>query len=409
MDKEGRLTNVSSVKMAIFKGGIDQSIRQEVWKYLLGYYGWNSTYKSRVEDRKKKIDDYFRMKLQWKSFSDEQLSNFSALRDRKSLAEKDVLRTDRKHTFFEGSHNQNIKILLDILLTHCMHDFDLGYVQGMSDLLAPILVVMEHEVDAFWCFAGFIKMLGRNFEKDQQAMKNQLLQLQILLTYIDPQLASYLENHESLNMYFCFRWLLIVFKREFNFPDIMKLWEVLWTGLPCKNFHLFVCLAILDSAKSTLMENNFGFPEILKYVNDLSGNIKVDEVLETAEAMYMQLKNSKNLSDAIKKIIGLDASNENDNSFSSPFQPFHPFEVSEKVISSQNKDVVNDKKQTSDEINKCRTAEEILPSANGNVETAFDHMEDIRKPNDEKLNSNKLSECSDENSIEIIDHVNFCT
>jgi len=29
----------------------------------------------------------------------------------------------------------------------------------MSDLLAPILVVMENEVDAFWCFSAFIHMM----------------------------------------------------------------------------------------------------------------------------------------------------------------------------------------------------------------------------------------------------------
>ncbi len=31
-----------------------------------------------------------------------------------------------------------------------------GYVQGMSDLLSPILFVMENEVDAFWCFVSFM-------------------------------------------------------------------------------------------------------------------------------------------------------------------------------------------------------------------------------------------------------------
>ena len=29
----------------------------------------------------------------------------------------------------------------------------------MSDLLAPLLVVMETEVDTFWCFVGFMDMV----------------------------------------------------------------------------------------------------------------------------------------------------------------------------------------------------------------------------------------------------------
>lgn len=65
-------------------------------------------------------------------------------------------------------------------------------------------------------------------------------------------------------MYFCFRWVLIMFKREFNFPEVMRLWEVLWTDKPCLNFHLLICLSILDTEKTTLMENHFGFTEILK-------------------------------------------------------------------------------------------------------------------------------------------------
>lgn len=37
----------------------------------------------------------------------------------------------------------------------------LGYVQGMSDLLSPLLYVMENEVDAFWCFASYMDQMVR--------------------------------------------------------------------------------------------------------------------------------------------------------------------------------------------------------------------------------------------------------
>ena len=38
----------------------------------------------------------------------------------------------------------------------------LGYAQGMSDMLAPILYVVDNEVDAFWCFSGLT--YGKNGE-----------------------------------------------------------------------------------------------------------------------------------------------------------------------------------------------------------------------------------------------------
>lgn len=95
-------------------------------------------------------------------------------------------------------------------------------------------------------------------------MKTQLCQLYTLLSTTDPQLAYYLNNHDSGNMFFCFRWLLVLFKREFSAVDIMKLWEVLWTDLPCKNFHLLICAAILNTERNVLMENHYGLTEILK-------------------------------------------------------------------------------------------------------------------------------------------------
>ncbi|XP_064628658.1 TBC1 domain family member 15-like isoform X2 [Lineus longissimus] len=305
MDKEGFVHNLPEVMEIIFKGGVDPSIRIEVWKFLLDTYKWESTYKERTETRKKRVDDYFRMKLQWKSVSEEQEKRFSFMRDRKSLIEKDVNRTDRTHKFFQGENNPNLQVLNDILLTYCMYNFDLGYVQGMSDLLAPILVVMENEVDSFWCFAGFMENVAHNFEMDQQGMKTQLSQLHTLVQFLDPQLCNYLESHDSSNMYFCFRWLLIIFKREFSFPEVMRLWEVMWTNKPCKNYHLLICIAILDTEKNTLIENGFGFTEILKHINDMSGHIELDYTLEKAESIYLQLANCQRLPKQICEIIGL--------------------------------------------------------------------------------------------------------
>lgn len=103
-----------------------------------------------------------------------------------------------------------------------------------------------------------------NFDMDQAGMKEQLENLHTLLCFVDPELANYLDKHDSGNMFFCFRWLLVWFKRELSQEDVMRLWEVLWTGLPCQNFHLLFCVAILETEKRALMENDYGFTEILK-------------------------------------------------------------------------------------------------------------------------------------------------
>ncbi|KAF7238058.1 TBC1 domain family member 15 [Varanus komodoensis] len=308
MDSEGRILNVDSMKQMIFRGGLCHALRKEVWKFLLGYYPWHSTREERTNLQKTKTDEYFRMKLQWKSVSEEQEKRNYRLRDYRSLIEKDVNRTDRTNKFFEGQDNPGLILLHDILMTYCMYDFDLGYVQGMSDLLSPILYVMENEVDAFWCFALYMEQMHQNFEEQMQGMKTQLIQLSTLLRLLDSGFCSYLESQDSGYLYFCFRWLLIRFKREFSFPDILRLWEVMWTDFPCQNFHLLICCAILESEKQQIMEQHYGFNEILKHINELSMKMDVEDVLCKAEAVSLQMMNCKELPQAVCEILGLENS-----------------------------------------------------------------------------------------------------
>ena len=44
----------------------------------------------------------------------------------------------------------------------------------MSDLLSPILVVMENEVDAFWCFAGLMERMVGDIEDMSLVVRKQV-------------------------------------------------------------------------------------------------------------------------------------------------------------------------------------------------------------------------------------------
>ncbi|KAK9731846.1 Rab-GTPase-TBC domain [Popillia japonica] len=302
---EGKIEDVDGIKLLIFRGGVTPSLRKSVWKYLLNYYSWESTQKERDQVTKDKKEEYYRMKTQWMTMTKMQEDNFSDYRERKSLIEKDVNRTDRAYDFYAGDNNPHLQLLNDILMTYVMYNFDLGYVQGMSDLLSPILYLLQDEVDAFWCFVGFMEKVLSNFDIDQAGMKEQLQHLHTLLAFTEPELSTYLDNHDSGNMFFCFRWLLVWFKRELNQEDVMKLWEVLWTGLPCQNFHLLICLAILETEKRALMDNNYGFTEILKHINELSLKLNVNFLLNKAEGIYRQIEEATHANDNVRDIVGL--------------------------------------------------------------------------------------------------------
>lgn len=94
------------------------------------------------------------------------------------------------------------------------------------------------------------------------------------------------------------------FKREFTNEDIYELWEVLWTGLPCLNFHLFVSVAILDDQQDIFINRKYEFNEILKHVNELSLAIDLKASLEKAEAIYLQIKTMEHLTDDVRLLIG---------------------------------------------------------------------------------------------------------
>ncbi|KAF9900993.1 GTPase activating protein [Linnemannia zychae] len=334
---QGRLkVSEGHVREVVFRGGIEHDIRIEVWKFFLGIYPWDSTEAERVALRVSKAEEYYALKREW--FDNASIQDDEAFQEQKLRIEKDVHRTDRTISFFASEtlpnfsgdftgvgSNENLELLKDILLTYNVwaakspldrststgkvkaspsddstssteisgpEEPNLleGYVQGMSDLLAPVFAVMGDEVMGFWAFVGVMEKTKKNFYRDQIGMQSQLETLCKVIQVLDPKLYKHLEKCEALNLFFCFRWLLIWFKREFEWVDIMRLWEVLFSDHLSTQFQLFVAMAILDKHRDVMIDHLQGFDEILKYVNDLSMTIDLEESLQNAEILYRRLE-----------------------------------------------------------------------------------------------------------------------
>ena len=130
----------------------------------------------------------------------------------------------------------------------------------------------------------------RNFLRNQSGMRAQLLTLDHLVQLLDPALYLHLQSADSTNFFFFFRMLLVWYKREFQWPDVLRLWESLWTDFLSSQFHLFIALAILEKHRDVIMEHLKHFDEVLKYVNELSNTIDLPSTLLRAQALFRRFQ-----------------------------------------------------------------------------------------------------------------------
>ncbi|KAI5680918.1 hypothetical protein M9H77_02145 [Catharanthus roseus] len=65
LDFEGRVLDPEALKKRIFYGGLDHSLRKEVWPFLLGYHAYDSTFAEREYLVSVKRTEYVNVKNQW--------------------------------------------------------------------------------------------------------------------------------------------------------------------------------------------------------------------------------------------------------------------------------------------------------------------------------------------------------
>uniref|UniRef100_A0A4W6E8J1 TBC1 domain family, member 25 n=1 Tax=Lates calcarifer TaxID=8187 RepID=A0A4W6E8J1_LATCA len=228
LNGQGQLTRPEELRLRIYHGGVEPSLRKVVWRYLLNVYPDGLSGQERMDYMKKKTREYDQLKREWTARVSHEDLEFI-----RGNVVKDVLRTDRAHPYYAGSEDSpHLTALTDLLTTFAITHPQISYCQGMSDIASPILAVMDNEAHAFICFCGIMKRLEGNFRPDGQLMSIKFQHLKLLLQYSDPEFYSYLVSRGADDLFFCYRWLLLELKREFAFDDALRMLEVTWSSLP---------------------------------------------------------------------------------------------------------------------------------------------------------------------------------
>lgn len=382
---EGHL-DISKTLSRIYRGGIHPSIRGEVWEFLLGCYEPQSTFEERDGIRQSRREKYTLLKeecrqmfpligsgrfitapivtedgepikdpivLHEANLDPETLNQANDalgnnLGDKKVIQWKltlhqiglDVIRTDRTLVFYEKQ--ENLSKLWDILAVYAWTDADVGYCQGMSDLCSPMIILLEDEADAFWCFERLMRRLRGNFRctGSSVGVEAQLCTLASVTQVIDPKLHEHLEKLGGGDYLFAFRMLMVLFRREFSFCDSLYLWEMMWAleydpdlftvyeepdlateksegskakakairqygkyerdNLKCRGdeaplpISVFLVASVLKEKSSKLLTEARGLDDVVKILNDITGNLDAKKACSGAMKLHKKyLKKAK--------------------------------------------------------------------------------------------------------------------
>nr|XP_032635330.1 small G protein signaling modulator 2 isoform X3 [Chelonoidis abingdonii] len=172
--------------------------------------------------------------------------------------DKDVQRCDRNYWYFTAA---NLEKLRNIMCSYVWEHLEVGYVQGMCDLLAPLMVILDNDQLAYSCFSHLMKRMSQNFPNGG-AMDTHFANMRLLIQILDSELFELMhQNGDYTHFYFCYRWFLLDFKR-----------------------------ALVEVYREIIRDNNMDFTDIIKFFNEMSEHHNAQEILTIARGLVYKVQ-----------------------------------------------------------------------------------------------------------------------
>ncbi|XP_059343122.1 small G protein signaling modulator 2 isoform X4 [Ammospiza nelsoni] len=172
--------------------------------------------------------------------------------------DKDVQRCDRNYWYFTA---ENLEKLRNVMCSYVWEHLEVGYVQGMCDLLAPLMVILDNDQLAYSCFSHLMKRMSQNFPNGG-AMDTHFANMRSLIQILDSELFELMhQNGDYTHFYFCYRWFLLDFKR-----------------------------ALVEVYREIIRDNNMDFTDIIKFFNEMAEHHDAAEILRIARNLVYKVQ-----------------------------------------------------------------------------------------------------------------------
>ena len=223
---------------------------------------------------------------------------------------------DYKVVYTKGRNDNNIfnnethsDVIARILYVYSKLNKDVGYVQGMNEILAVIyycycvdshLDIETIEADTYWSFSTLMGDIRTIFSQENDNQKDGIVEkisiLDTIVSTLQKDIYSImLKNHINI-CHFAFTWINLFFCQHFSIEDTMKLWDVVFSENDRYYFVYFFSMAILQYKKKRIEKEEF-----CVIVNELQ-HLKIPNIDEVIKiAVNLKKKYDKKVKDILAK------------------------------------------------------------------------------------------------------------
>ena len=289
--------------------------RTEKWIYMLEHYDLFSTKKfSKLKQRTRKgIPDNLRSNV-WQLFGEmkkyykkdlfNKISKEKLDEDTEETIIKDLDRTYPSCQLFTDKYGNGQRKLFKVLSCYSLYNKEIGYVQGMSFIVALFLIYMDEESTFFMLDSVMNKyeMKGIYLPGFPDLKKKFYVLLNLEKKFL-PKIYEVFKRDNILPSLYSSEWFLCLFTKDLKFKYVVRIFDVfLLEGF--KVIYRFA-LAFLKLREKSFIQSN-GIMETMNALHETLDNVDVDTIFNVAFGFHLS-------KDQIKKYEAEYEKNKNNN------------------------------------------------------------------------------------------------